>query len=240
MPNSSLKIVHSLPLHELSNRWILDIFGTRYSFRAGQYLIYQNDKPNKIYIFLEGWANSHKIFGDEHKQIVNYVLPGDIVGLQFDETEKSPYMIEAVTDVKVLGIEKASFWEKIQTRPYLLFQILRKRERYQRELEKRIISLTASSSFNSMIQILTLLYSRLNLVGIPEEDAKYFPINQLQLSEVLSISYIHTHRIFNRLEKMDFVTKKKHHIHLIDVKGLRKLAYDQSEIQELDRKKRVG
>ena len=97
MPNSSLPIVHSLSLHELSNRWILDIFSTKYKFRAGQYLIYQDDKPNKIYILLEGWANNHKIFEDERKQIVNYVLPGNIVGLQFDETEKNPYM-EGVLD----------------------------------------------------------------------------------------------------------------------------------------------
>lgn len=237
MPNNSLSIVHSLPLYELSNRWILDIFsGTKYKFKTGQYLLYQDDKPNKIYILLEGWANNHKIFGDERKQIVNYVLPGNIIGLQFDENEKNPYMVEAVTEVKAFGIEKNLFLEKIYANPSLLLQILKKKERYQRVLEKRIILLTASNSLNSMAQMLALLYSRLNAVGVPEEDAKYLPLNQLQLSEVLGISYIHAHRIFNKLEKMNLVTKKKQYIQLINVEGLLKVAYDPWDIKEFGKK----
>lgn len=236
----SLTINHSLSLRDLSNRWITEIFSTEYKFKAAQYLVYQDDIPGKIYIVLDGWANNHKLFEDGRRQIINFVLPGNLIGLQFDETENLPYMVEAITDLRVLGIDKAIFWEKIYSNPMLLRQILRKKEKYQRVLEKRIILLTASDSFSSMAQLLALLYSRLLSVGIPENQAKMLPINQVLLSEVLGISYIHAHRIFKKLEKVKLVTQKSQFIQLINVEGLLKLSYDKWEIKNSDTNKRIS
>ena len=222
---------HTLPLRDVSNQWISAIFSTEYRFRAGQYLVYQGDLQNKIYIILDGWGHTHELFEDGRRQIVNFVLPGNMIGLEIDD-DKYNYTVQAVTDIRLLGIEKSLFWEKIKANPLLLLQILKKRERHQRVLEKRIIVLTSANSFNSMAQMLYLLYSRLISVGIPENEAKFFPINQILLSEVLGISYIHAHRIFNKLEKMNLVTKKCQCIQLVDVEGLLKISYEGLDIKK--------
>lgn len=233
MLNSS-SVNHVLPLHDLSNRWISSIFNMEYKFKANQYLIYQGDSQSKIYIMLQGWAHNHKLFEDGRRQIVNFVLPGNIIGLQTDDNEKNPYTVEAATDVRLLGIDKSLFWEKINANPSLLLQILKKRERHQRVLEKRIILLTSANSLNSMAQMLALLYSRLIAVGISENEAKFLPINQILLSEVLGISYIHTHRVFNKLEKMKLVTRNNQYIQLVDVNGLLKVSYEGLDIKKTE------
>lgn len=236
MPNSSL-VHHALPLHNLSNRWISSIFNMEYKFNANQYLIHQGDSQSKIYVMLQGWAHNHKLFEDGRRQIVNFILPGDIIGLRINDNERNPYTAEATTDVKLLGIEKSLFWEKINANPSLLLQILKNRERHQRVLEKRIILLTVASSLNSMAQMLALLYSRLIAMDIPENEAKLLPINQILLSEVLGISYIHTHRVFNKLEKMRLVTRNNQYIQLVDINGLLKVSYEGLDIQKAGMKK---
>lgn len=222
---------HTLSLRDVSNQWISGIFSTEYKFKAGQYLMHQGDLQNQIYIILVGWANNHKLLEGGHRQIVNFVLPSDMIGLEIDD-DKVAYTVEALTDVRLLGIEKSLFWKKINANPHLMLQILKRRERHHRVLEKRIILLTEANSINSMAQMLYQLYSRLISVGIPENEAKFFPINQILLSEVLGISYIHAHRIFNKLEKMNLVTKKNQCIQLVDVEGLLKVSYEGLDIKK--------
>lgn len=229
MTSISLPITYSLNLENRSNLWISHIFSEEYKFKAGQYLLYQGDIPNKIYIVLEGWANNHKLFDDGRKQVVNFVLPGNLIGLQFDETEKIPYMVEAVTDMRVLGINQSFFWERINADPLLMLKILSEKEKDLKVLEKRIILLTASNSFGSMAQMLALLYIRLVSVGVPSEEARFLPLNQIYISEVLGISYIHAHRIFKKLEKMKLVAQRNQCIELSDIDELLKISYEKWE-----------
>jgi len=222
---------HTLSLRDVSNQWISGIFSTEYKFKAGQYLMHQGDLQNQIYIILVGWANNHKLLEGGHRQIVNFVLPSDMIGLEIDD-DKVAYTVEALTDVRLLGIEKSLFWKKINANPHLMLQILKRRERHHRVLEKRIILLTEANSINSMAQMLYQLYSRLISVGIPENEAKSFPINQILLSEVLGISHIHAHRIFNKLEKMNLVTRNSQRMQIVDIQGLLKVSNEEVDIKK--------
>ena len=204
---------HTLSLRDVSNQWISGIFSAEYKFKAGQYLMHQGDLQNQIYIILDGWANNHKLLEGGHRQIVNFVLPSDMIGLEIDD-DKVAYTVEALTDVRLLGIEKSLFWKKINANPHLMLQILKRRERHHRVLEKRIILLTAANSINSMAQMLYQLYSRLISVGIP------------------GISHIHAHRIFNKLEKMNLVTRNSQRMQIVDIQGLLKVSNEEVDIKK--------
>src|SRR5215208_4602009 len=55
---------------------------TRRRFDAGQYLVWDGDKPQNTCLLLSGFAYRHKSAGNGGRQIVSIHMAGDIVDLQ--------------------------------------------------------------------------------------------------------------------------------------------------------------
>ncbi|RZI60375.1 MAG: cyclic nucleotide-binding domain-containing protein, partial [Zymomonas sp.] len=48
------------------------------SMRAGEDLIREGDRPERVFLLLSGWAYRYKVLADGKRQIVAYLLPGDL------------------------------------------------------------------------------------------------------------------------------------------------------------------
>ena len=49
------------------------------------------------------------MFEDGRRQIIRFVLPGDLIGIEGDEVSGMAYGAEAITDVKLCGIKHSVF-----------------------------------------------------------------------------------------------------------------------------------
>jgi CRP-like cAMP-binding protein len=48
---------------------------------VGAYILSEGDTQKKIFFVLQGWGITYKSLKDGGRQILNFVLPGDIIGL---------------------------------------------------------------------------------------------------------------------------------------------------------------
>lgn len=206
--------------------WISTHFSTKYKFQSGQFILHQGEPSERILFVLNGWGQNHVIAEDGKKQIINFILPGDLIGHQTTLLHNASFSVEAITEMTLLGVNKSRFEEIISENADIYLQLRQKMENYQRILEKRIALLTTANSVQSMAQMFLLLYTRLIEAGVEEEEARILPLNQLVLSEALGISHIHTHRIFNMISKSDLVKRVDSSIILLDPKGLSEISND--------------
>jgi hypothetical protein len=76
----------------------------RRTFVAGRDLVHQGQSDQAAYTLASGWACSYKLLEDGQKQIVDFQIPGDFLGLRSVLMHVSDHSIEPVTDIEVTEI----------------------------------------------------------------------------------------------------------------------------------------
>ena len=71
----------------------------RRTFVAGRDLVDQGQSDQAAYILDTGWACSYKILPDGQRQVVDFQIPGDFLGLRSVLLRISDHSIVPITDI---------------------------------------------------------------------------------------------------------------------------------------------
>src|SRR5207249_3441317 len=88
---------------------------------SGATLVMQGSRPEHLYTVLSGWAFRHRTLPDGRRQIVNYVFPGDFVGLQGSMLDEMEHSVEALTDLVLCVFPREKLWSLYNSHPTLAY-----------------------------------------------------------------------------------------------------------------------
>ena len=100
------------------------LYQRRRVFVAGRDLVHQGRSDQAAYILLSGWACSYKILLDGQRQIVDFQLPGDFLGLRSVLLHTSDHSVEAVSDIEVTEFRVADLLNAFTQTPRLATAVL--------------------------------------------------------------------------------------------------------------------
>ena len=89
---------------------------------AGGALVRENQTNAKLLTLYSGWAFRYKTMSDGRRQILNFLLPGDLVGLQQEFGDVSAHGIEALTDCPLCVFQNDSLWALFREHPRLGYE----------------------------------------------------------------------------------------------------------------------
>jgi CRP-like cAMP-binding protein len=191
---------------------------------SGEFIIEEGCVQKQIYFVLEGWAVKYKILEDGGRQIVNFVLPGDIIGMFSPIFQRSEHTVESIIAMKLGSFPANQLLKTFRDAPRLALVLAWMAGQDERILEEQIVRIGRRRSAKRMAHLFLELYRRLRLSGYSREQAVIFPVNQLLLSDSLGLSHIHAHRIFRELEKHALIERASGRIILHNLPMLAALA----------------
>jgi CRP-like cAMP-binding protein len=83
----------------------------------GSNLICEGDKPTSVFLLLEGWAFRYKCLADGHRQIMAYLLPGDLCDVRIFLFEEMDHSIGLLSDALVAKIPAAEMLDVLDRFP---------------------------------------------------------------------------------------------------------------------------
>lgn len=98
--------------------------GTRHTraLKTGESLFLQGDKVRWIWMLREGWAFRYQSLEDGRRQIVDFVLPGDILGI--GTSSQMPYGVEALSPCTWIATSREGFLAMVAQDPGLSMKLL--------------------------------------------------------------------------------------------------------------------
>lgn len=93
------------------------------SVRAGGTVIAELSDPRHLYTLYAGWAFRFTTLKDGRRQILNFLLPGDFIGLQAEFADAATHGVEALTDVHLCTFPKAGLWNLFHEHPKLGYAV---------------------------------------------------------------------------------------------------------------------
>ena len=92
------------------------------TLKAGESLFLQGDKIRSICVLREGWAFRYQSLEDGRRQIVDFVLPGDILGI--GASPRMLYGVEALSPCTWTTMSRESFLAKLSQEPALSMKVV--------------------------------------------------------------------------------------------------------------------
>ena len=96
----------------------------RRTFVAGRDLVLQGQVHPTAYILAAGWVCSYKLLPNGTRQIVDFQLPGDFLGLRSVLFRTADHYIEPVTDVEASEVGAGDLLDAFATTPRLATAVL--------------------------------------------------------------------------------------------------------------------
>ncbi|KZM51339.1 Crp/Fnr family transcriptional regulator [Labrenzia sp. OB1] len=184
----------------------------RKSFRVGVDLVHQGQSEQTAYILSEGWVCSYKIQRDGTRQIVDFQIPGDFLGLRSVLLRASDHSFEPITDIQAAEVSAGDLLEAFAQTPRLATAILWAASRDEAMVVEHLVGLGRRPANARMAHFLLELGARLLLVGLGDKSGYACPLTQYHLADALGLSAVHVNRVLRHLREDGLVTFRNGHV----------------------------
>ncbi|MCF8466553.1 MAG: Crp/Fnr family transcriptional regulator [Sneathiella sp.] len=181
----------------------------RRTFTAGRDLIHQGQSDQDIYLLDSGWVCSYKILPDGLRQIVDFQIPGDFLGLRSALLQTSDHSVEPITDIEVSEVFVADLLGAFARTPRLATAVLWAASRDEAMVVEHLVNIGRRDADVRTAHFLLELGARLALVGLGSKEGFACPLTQYHLGDVLGLSAVHVNRVLRRLREGGMLTVHK-------------------------------
>lgn len=178
----------------------------RKSFSAGRDLVHQGQPEQAAYILASGWVLSYKIQADGSRQIVDFQIPGDFLGLRSVLLHTSDHGIEPIVDIEAAEVMVSDLLQAFAETPRLATAILWAVSRDEAMVVEHLVGLGRRGADARMAHFLLELGARLSLIGMGSKAGYACPLTQYHLADALGLSAIHVNRVLRKLREDGLVT----------------------------------
>ncbi|MEI4262146.1 Crp/Fnr family transcriptional regulator [Roseovarius sp. D0-M9] len=175
-------------------------------FVAGRDLVHQGQSDQAAYILVSGWACSYKLLQDGQRQIVDFQIPGDFLGLRSVLLQISDHSVEPVTDIEVTEIQVKDLLGAFSKTPRLAAAVLWAASRDEAMVVEHLVGIGRRDAAERVAHFLLELEARLSLVGMGDKAGYDCPLSQYLLADALGLSAVHVNRVLRQLREAGMVT----------------------------------
>lgn len=133
---------------------------------AGVTLFCEGDDGKELFTLLSGWAFRYRTLTDGRRQIFNFLLPGDFIGLQHQLGQCHPHSVETLTESTLCVFPSESLWELYRTHPALGFDITWLSANEELIVDENLLSVGRRSATERIAMLLIHLYKRAERIGL--------------------------------------------------------------------------
>lgn len=196
----------------------------RRSFVAGRDIVHQGQTHAAAYILAEGWVCSYKLLRDGSRQIVDFQVPGDFLGLRSVLFRTADHNIEPVTAVEASEVLESDLLQAFSTTPRLATAVLWAASRDESMVVEHLVGIGRRNALERTAHFLLELNARLMLVGQGTREGFACPLSQYLLADALGLSAVHVNRVLRELREEGLLTFQKGQVTIHDFDGLVTLA----------------
>jgi CRP/FNR family transcriptional regulator, anaerobic regulatory protein len=191
---------------------------------AGTTIFAEGAHNSHLYTVLLGWGFRSKALENGRRQILNFVLPGDLVGLQGTLLGEMQHSVEALSDMLLCVFERARLPELYKRFPSLAFDITWLSSKEEQILDEHLLSIGQRSAEARAAYLLLFIFSRAETRGMTNGGTLSLPLTQQHIADTLGLSLVHTNRVLNRLARSKIIGWRDRTMHIVNRERLADVA----------------
>lgn len=175
-------------------------------FDKQQSVAREHDRLRGVQILEKGMAIRKRQLENGRRQILNFVVPGDIFDLQALIDTESDHAVETITACESRYIARPDFMRAVSDDPTLVSALWWAAIQEEGILREHLVLLGQRNAMERVAHLLIELRRRLIMAGqYRAEDTVSLPITHFQIADALGLSSVHVSRTISKLKRMGLV-----------------------------------
>jgi CRP-like cAMP-binding protein len=164
------KLNRFFPLNQDELASLAGLEARRRPIPAHTEIVHERQEGHHAFILQEGWASAYKLLPDGGRQVIEFSVPGDFMGLRSVLLRTSDHGFAALTDIVVAEISARQMIDTFQRVPRLGAAILWAASRDEAMVVEHLVSIGRRNALVRTAHLLLELGLRLQLVGLGSES----------------------------------------------------------------------
>jgi CRP-like cAMP-binding protein len=194
------------------------------TFERHATLYSQGDRLELTHVVRDGWAMRYKMLSDGRRQILNFILPGDLIGLYGSLIETADHSVETLTRLQSFAFAPQRILDVFASCPRLGAAIAWTAGQEEAILAEQVVRIGRRSAYERTAHLFLELLKRLQLVGLAGQHSFEMPLSQDVLADALGLSMVHVNRTLRRLRNAGLVRVVDRRLIIDDVAQLERIA----------------
>ncbi len=207
------------------DRAVLDALTTgEQDHPAGTDLVREGMAPRPVFLLKQGMAVRYRSLPDGGRQIMTFLIPGDLCDPHMFLLGAMDHSIGAITDVRVAPILREALMDTFTAHPRISAALWWSSLQEEAMLRERIVSLGRRDARGRIAYLLCELLWRHAAMGLAAHDTFRLPLTQTDLGDALGLTPVHVNRVLKDFRQRGLIAIQRRMLCVLDPDGLQDTA----------------
>lgn len=195
-----------------------------HSVPARRIICRERDLNDTVPIVCNGWAASVVMLSDGSRQILSFLLPGDIVSTALLFGPRSYCLVEAVTEVRYRTFNRTELKAILLRHPDLFDKLSRVWIEEKARADQLIVDLGRRTADERIARLILSLMERLATRGMGQGQTMEFPLRQHHIADATGLTPVHVSKVLSEFRRAGLIEISDRSLTVIDQAGFRRVA----------------
>ena len=173
---------------------------------------------------LDGIACRCKILQNGSRQILAYLLPGDVCHVGMEISGEMDHSIATISECSIVDLSRDVIDDLARRYPRIARALQWSALADESTLREWLVSMGRRNAVDQMAHLFCELLIRLRTTGRTLGDSYELPLTQEELGDALGLSVVHVNRILQALREERLVSFRGRRLTILDVERLKEKA----------------
>lgn len=190
--------------------------GQKATFLPKEDIIREGGPADRVFVIRRGWAIRYRMLEDGRRQIVNFMLPGDVFDLQALADLRADHTVTAITICDVTMLDQADFLGILSSSAELAGAFWWASVQEESILREQIVRVGRLSAKERIGHLLLELRRRLNAGLGRVQDEVHMPLTRTDIADALGLTSVHVSRTFSEMRRAGLIEETRDSIRITD------------------------
>ena len=188
--------------------------------RKNKDVVIRGNHYDRVYVNHDGWLARYKILHSGSRQIIDFILPGQVFGLQACLFQRALYSVVSVTESTLSTIPFDMVDYVFERNPMLAKALFWSAAYEEAILGEHLIDAARRSAYERVSHLLLELLVRLSGVQLTNEMTFSIPLTQELIADALGLTTVHVNRTLRALREDKLIATEGHSVTILDFEAL--------------------
>jgi CRP-like cAMP-binding protein len=187
-------------------------------------LLSEGEVGGSLFRITRGWAFRFRQAGNGGRQILDFLLPGEIVGLQSALLGVSEHSVRSLTTLRVSTLAARLVGDSFHSAPELAMRVARHVAAEASRVDEFLTVIGCGDAVERLAFLMLSLYRRQARRGTIDPANCPFPLRRQHMADALGLTGAHINRTLNRLRNDGIALVEEQRLSIRDMVRLTALA----------------
>ena len=172
---------------------------------AGKQIATRNQVAEDVFLLCGGWGFRYFQLPDGRRQILNFLLPGDLFSATSVFEKRFLFSVKALTEVQISGMQRAEVQARLDINPNILTALANSCIAETQAADEMQTALGQCSAEERIAYLLLHLMQRIAARSVIREQRYPFPLRQQVIADAVGLTAVHVNRVLSLFRERGIV-----------------------------------